>query len=428
MSKLETKFKETEIGPIPEGWDVVKVSDFCSLMTSGGTPSRDRKEYYNNGMIPWIKTGELNDSFIYDTEEKITPEAIKKSASKILPKHTISMAMYGATVGKLGIFGIEASTNQACCNMVVKNNSDYRFLFYSLLRDRQNIISRANGAAQQNLSVSTISNFKLAKPSLKEQKRIAGILGALDEKIELNRRMNEILEKIASAIFKHWFVDFNFPNKQGKPYKSSGGKMIDSELGLISDGWKVVSLTDIFTISGGGTPNTNNESYWDGTIPFFTPRDVSNSIYTLKTQKNITEAGLKNCNSRLYPKNTTFITARGTVGVVAIAGLSMAMNQSCYAIAGKDDLDRYFTFLQIKHSIQDLKNKTHGSVFQTITTETFNNSYTAIPSNKQITNLFELTVQPLFDQILNNSIDNEKLAQIRDSFLPRLMSGKIRVN
>ena len=184
------------------------------------------------------------------------------------------------------------------------------------------------GGAQPLMTQDIIGGFEISLPSLEEQRRIAGILGAIDDKIENNRRINTNLELQAQALYKQWFVDFEFPNEEGKPYKSSGGKMVDSELGPIPDGWSVIGYCDAVDIKGGGTPPTNNPEFWNGSIPFFTPKDVSSDCFAIHTEKSITEAGLSNCNSKLYAKDTVFITARGTVGKVVMAGCSMAMNQN----------------------------------------------------------------------------------------------------
>ena len=167
--------------------------------------------------------------------------------------------------------------------------------------------------------------MEIELPSRKGSKiNIVSILSSLDRKIELNNKINADLEEMAQAIFKNWFVDF-------EPFKD--GKFVDSELGMIPEGWKVGRLTDlIIKLMPGGTLKTSEPLYWDnGTIPFFSPKDV-NGVYCFATEKHITETGLNKCSSNLYPKDTIFITCRGTVGKVCLAACDMAMNQSNYAI------------------------------------------------------------------------------------------------
>jgi len=194
----------------PHDWHKRPIEDVCLRVTSGGTPSRSNKEFYKNGKWPWVKTQELLDCWLEDTEEHITDDAIEKSSAKILPEKTVLLALYGATVGQLGILRRSMTCNQACCAMIVnEDKADFRYLYNALLSSRTQLKGLASGAAQQNLSGKLIREFVLPFPDLSIQRRIAHILGTLDDKIELNRRMNRTLEKMAAAIFKSWFIDFD---------------------------------------------------------------------------------------------------------------------------------------------------------------------------------------------------------------------------
>lgn len=172
-------------------WEIQKIEDMCSRITSGGTPSRKNPEYFG-GSIPWVKTKELNDSKIATTEESINEMGLNNSSAKLLPKDTVLLAMYGATVGQLGMLSTEMTCNQACCALIVDESlSDPRFMFYLLLANRENVISAANGAAQQNLSARNIAQMQFAFPPLVQQCAIADVLGALDDKIAANQRAQE---------------------------------------------------------------------------------------------------------------------------------------------------------------------------------------------------------------------------------------------
>ncbi|HHF2700920.1 TPA: restriction endonuclease subunit S, partial [Haemophilus influenzae] len=193
-----------------KNWQKYSLEEICLKITSGGTPSRQNPKLYKNGNINWIKTKELNNGYIFESEEKITEEAIKKSSAKLLPVNTILLAMYGATVGELGILGKEMACNQACCALIIDpKKADYRFIFYLLRLYKKEIQSLATGAAQQNLSAKTIKEFSFYIPNLEKQKKIADILSELDKKIDLNTQINQTLEQIAQALFKSWFVDFD---------------------------------------------------------------------------------------------------------------------------------------------------------------------------------------------------------------------------
>jgi type I restriction enzyme S subunit len=197
----------SEIAPLE--WDRQRIEDVCERVTSGGTPSRKRSDFYG-GEVLWVKTKELLDDWIEDTEEKLTLEGLKGSSAKLLKANAVLMAMYGATVGQLGILRHEATCNQAACAMEVDpEKADFRFLFYMLLQHREQIIGMATGAAQQNLNGVTIKNLIVPFPDLNEQKSIADIIATLDDKIALNRKLNETLEGMARALFQSWFVDFD---------------------------------------------------------------------------------------------------------------------------------------------------------------------------------------------------------------------------
>src|SRR5699024_8015007 len=236
-----------------------KISDVVNFSGSGGTPSRKNKEYYEKGTIPWLKTKELNDSKIFTTEEKITEEGYKNSSAKRFPVNTVTIAMYGATVGKLGILKQEMATNQACCNIVVDpKKCDYRFLFYYLKYNRKELVSLANGAAQQNLNQSTILNFPFPNIKLEEQVLIADILSSFDDKIENNNAIIANLEEQAQTIFKSWFVDF-------EPFQEE--EYQESELGKIPKKWQVSSLDKMAINKNGLAMQKYRPESEDDTLP-----------------------------------------------------------------------------------------------------------------------------------------------------------------
>ena len=185
-----------------------------------------------------------------------------------------------------------------------------------------------------------------------------------------------------------------------------------------------VGFTEMIQILGGGTPKTGESSYWNGDIPFFTPKDVG-FPYTLTTEKTITEEGLAHCNSRLYPINTVFVTARGTVGKVGLPGVPMAMNQSCYALVGKN-LHQLMVYFYTLATVERLKHKASGAVFDAITTKDFSSEYINRLSEQDEKSFLKLA-EPMFQMMLSNIFENKKLENMRDILLPKLMSGKIKI-
>lgn len=233
----------------------------------------------------------------------------------------------------------------------IRGKVDIKFLYYALSLCLKQFKNMSQGTSTKFLTVTILNSFSVQLPSISDQHRIASILSSLDRKIELNNKINADLEEMAQAIFKNWFVDF-------EPFKD--GKFVDSELGKIPEGWKVGRLTDIIKLMPGGTPKTSEPLYWDnGTIPFFSPKDV-NGVYCFATEKHITETGLNKCSSNLYPKDTIFITCRGTVGKVCLAACDMAMNQSNYAIRAIDGYSQYYVFFLVKSVVERLIKKSKG--------------------------------------------------------------------
>ena len=186
-----------------------------------------------------------------------------------------------------------------------------------------------------------------------------------------------------------------------------------------------VGFTETIQVLGGGTPKTGESLYWNGNVPFFTPKDVG-TPYTLTTEKTITEEGLAHCNSRLYSLNTVFVTARGTVGKVGLSGVPMAMNQSCYALVGKDTHQLLVYFYTLK-AVDRLKHKASGAVFDAITIRDFE-SERILKLSDADTKAFLDVVSPMYQTILSNSIENLRLANLRDTLLPKLMSDEIDVS
>ena len=254
-----------------------------------------------------------------------------------------------------------------------------------------------SGSAIPRIILKDFKRMKVEYPSIEKQRQIVSILHDLDAKIFNNQKVNDNLEQQAAALFSSLY---NRSNTE-------------------------VRYTDLIQILGGGTPKTGETAYWNGNIAFFTPKDVG-TPYTFITEKTITEEGLSHCNSRLYPVNTVFVTARGTVGKVGLSGVPMAMNQSCYALVGKEthQLLVYFYTLKV---VDKLKHKASGAVFDAITTRDFESEQIMKLSDDDA-RAFLCVAEPMFQDILNNSIENLRLSTLRDFLLPKLMSGEIDVS
>jgi type I restriction enzyme S subunit len=408
---------------LPKGWRKVKLGEIAKVET-GGTPSRRNPKYFKGGKIPWLKTQELNDSYIYDSEEKITEEALMHSNAKLFPVNTVLIAMYGATVGKLGYLKMECSTNQAFAALLPNPEVyDSKFLFYLLLKERERLISVASGAAQQNLNLSIIKNFEIFIPEdISEQKRIADILSAFDDKIELNNKIIKTLEEMAQEIFKEWFVRFRFPGWQKV-------KFVDSELGKIPEGWEVSKIGEKLTTILGGTPSTRNKSYWEnGNIPWINSGAI-NEFPVINPTSFITKKGLKNSAAKLMPTKTVVLPLVISVGkLVKISMLAKEMsgNQSVVGIVGNDKITPEFIYCWVQYKKQEIYGSASGGAQQHINKNIIDSTLILIPKG-EILDSFNRKVVPLFDTIIKKAFENQTLSALRDLLLPKLMSGEIRV-
>lgn len=405
-------------------WKEVRLGDVCEIygrIGFRGYTTNDLVDTPKEGAISLspknIINGELNleqctyikwDKYYESPEIMINPNEIiiTKTGSSVGRTTFVRRVDHPMTLNPQLVVLKNISENAEFLSYYIKSA-----LFQSVLK------SIVVGSAIPTLSQKNLANLKINVPKeVDDQRRIASILSSLDRKIELNNKINADLEEMAQAIFKNWFVDF-------EPFKD--GKFVDSELGMIPEGWKVGRLTDVIKLMPGGTPKTSEPLYWDnGTIPFFSPKDV-NGVYCFATEKHITETGLNKCSSNLYPKDTIFITCRGTVGKVCLAACDMAMNQSNYAIKAIDGYSQYYVFFLVKSVVERLIKKSNGAVFSAITSKDFDEEI-LIPSQKAVED-FTNVIDGFFRRIFTIGTENSRLSLLRDTLLPRLMSGELEV-
>jgi len=285
--------------------------------------------------------------------------------------------------------------------------------------------------------VTYLRSIEIPVPPLLVQEAIACILGAFDDKIELNRRMNRTLEEMAQAIFKSWFVDFE-PVRAKADGRDTGlpSEIADlfpdgfeeSEMGEIPKGWSSTSFTDSIEVIGGGTPKRSSSEYWGGSIPWFSVVDTpaDGEVFAISTKQTVTQLGIDNSSARILPVGTTIISARGTVGNLALVGVPMAMNQSCYGLRDQRNLKGYFLYFATEAVVDTLRQRGHGSVFNTITRDTLHSLRVASPPD-EVASAFERVVQSLMLRLLVSQQESRTLAALRDTLLPKLISGELRV-
>ena len=428
-----TKYKETEIGRIPEEWEMLKLSDLTFKITKGTTPTTLGGKFVKKG-INFIKVESINDNGTINQEKVmfIDEETNTILARSKLKKNDILYTIAG-TIGKVSIVTdsmLPANTNQAVAILRPDlSKIDLQYLHYVLVNPevKRYLLSKVVHAVQPNLSLTEIGNCPVPMPNAQEQKAIAKILSDLDSKIEINSQMNATLESMTKATFKHWFIDFEFPDENGKPYKSSGGKMVDSELGKIPEGWSISKIGKELCTVLGGTPSTNKKEYWtNGTVPWINSGKI-NEFRIIEPVAYITEAALNDSATKFMPRSTTVIAITGaTLGQVSMIESEMCGNQSVIGIVENQKISSEYIYLFIKSSIGELILNQTGGAQQHINKENVDNFGLLIPPN-HIMKQFIRTVKPIFNQISNNCFESLNLSKSRDFLLPKLMSGQIRV-
>ncbi|MBS1939736.1 MAG: restriction endonuclease subunit S [Bacteroidetes bacterium] len=262
----------------------------------------------------------------------------------------------------------------------------------------------SGGSAQPGANAKVLGSFAFDLPDLPEQRAIASVLSSLDAKIDLLHRQNKTLEAMAEALFRQWFVE-------------------EAE-----EGWEEGTLGDIITVQGGTTPSTQNPAFWDGEYCWTTPRDLSGdeSLFLFNTARKITAEGLKQIGSGLLPVGTLLLSSRAPVGYTAFAAVPVAINQGYIAINANEGYSNYFIYLWLKANMETVKGHANGSTFQEISKSAFKTIEITIPPSDRV-EAFDKVVAPLFDKVKSNQVQTQSLTKLRDTLLPKLMSGEVRV-
>jgi len=298
---------------------------------------------------------------------------------------------------------------------------DPRFLYYVTTNDNyiQFLTNNCTGSAYPAFNPEVIEKSTVYIPdSVAAQHGIAEILGALDDKIELNLEINKTLEEMAMAIYKEWFVDFG-------PFRD--GEFVDSELGPIPKGWEVMKIDEAIETLGGGTPKTSVKEYWEnGEIIWYSPTDLTktNSLFSLRSEKKITNLGLQKSSAKLFPPYSLLMTSRATIGAITINRYEACTNQGFITLVPNKQFTVYQLFGWLHQNMDTINNLANGSTFREISKGVFREF--KILKAGDIDNYFKIS-KPIFDQIENNLIENNTLIETRDYLLPKLISGKIRV-
>ena len=408
------------MGGVSMEWKEVTLGEISSKIGDGlhGTP-----KYDDEGPYYFINGNNLNCGKIIikdDTKRVGIDEFVKNQ--KELNEQTLLVSING-TIGNVAKYNNEPCIlGKSACYINVIKEVDKEFIYYVLTSAnfKRNITNEATGTTIKNVSLKQMREYKFNIPcNIADQRRIASILSSLDRKIELNNKINADLEEMAQAIFKNWFVDF-------EPFKD--GKFVDSELGKIPEGWKVGRLDEIADVVGGSTPSkAKPEYYTQKGIAWLTPKDLSNhpAVYTSRGEIDITEEGYNSTSTKLMPKGTILFTSRAPIGYISIAQNDICTNQGFKSLVPKK-AGTCFLYCFLKYVTPVIENKSTGSTFKEASGSLMK-SLQVIMSEQKVFEDFETIVSPLFARIESLEKENSRLSLLRDTLLPRLMSGELEV-
>ena len=337
----------------------ISLDQFADVNPEGVTKS------YSHDQIEYIDISSVGSGYLVDSIRVIPLKEAPSRAKRIIRTGDTILSTVRPNLRSF-LFVKDAKSNSIASTgfavLRAKSNADPRFIYYAVTDSQFTgyLTNNTKGTSYPAVDSDTILRGEVPDFHLQEQKRIGKILSSYDDLIENNRRRIQLLEQSARLLYKEWFISLRFPGHEH--VKITNG---------VPEGWERKTAFEVMNVLSGGTPKTDVPDYWNGEIPFFTPKDAIDSAYVFMTEKTITESGLKKCNSKLYPKDTVFITARGTVGNINLASKPMAMNQSCYALIANHPINQYYLYFALIEGVEQFRSRAVGAVFDAIIRDTF---------------------------------------------------------
>jgi type I restriction enzyme S subunit len=429
----EYKYSGVEwLGVIPIDWELWKLNHAYDEIGSGTTPPSGSDEWYG-GDVPWITTGELREKEIVSTTKNVTLDTLRIFPTlRKYPKGSIAIAMYGATIGRLGIFGVEATTNQACCVLTKSDVVDNKYLYYWLQAFKRDIVNLASGGGQPNINQEVVASLKISSPNLSGQKTIANFLdhetAKIDTLIEKQQQLIKLLKEKRQAVISHAVTKGLNPDAA---MKDSGVEW----LGEVPEHWLDTEIRYITRQMGGGTPSKENTNFWNGHIPWVSPKDMKVD-YINDAQDKITVQAVQESSTKLIPSGSILIVVRGMILVhsvpVALTQREITINQDMKALIPVKGVDGEFLLFFMKglrDFILDLvEESAHGT--KCLRSEVFDRMKIAIPKiEEQIEIVAQLKRQMhIVDSLIEKAhLGIELLGERRTALISAAVTGKIDV-
>jgi type I restriction enzyme S subunit len=420
------------LGEVPEHWESWKVAHAFSSIGSGTTPPSNEQKWYEEGQIPWVTTGELRENIVAETRKYVTEDALRKfTALRIHSSGSLVIAMYGATIGRLGILGINATTNQACCVMGNSNVLDIKFVFYWLQCNRETIVALfSTGGGQPNINQESVTSLRIPAPAIEEQTQIACFLdretSRIDTLIAEQKRLIALLKEKRQAVISHAVTK---GLDSSVPMKNSGVEW----LGEVPQHWVITKLKHIVSEYGGSTPSKENLNYWNGSIPWVTPKDMKRDFID-DSIDHVSELAISDTNLSILPEQSVLIVVRGMILLhsipVAINTVPTTINQDMKAMVATKSLSPEYLLVLLKGIkaaiFEFIDNSAHGT--KKLEWERFENVSIPLPDldeqerivmklRSQLAKLDELNVQVLEAM--------EMLQERRSALISACVTGKI---
>ena len=389
-------------------WKTCTIGDLGTVV-GGATPSTKKTENYDGGTISWITPKDLagfSGRFISRGERNITEQGLKSCSTQLMPAHTVLFSSR-APIGYIAIANQEVCTNQGFKSVVPNEDTDYMFLYYLLKYNKDKIENLGSGTTFKEVSGSTMRGIEVSVPeTIEEQRQIASVLSALDDKIEKNTEVNENLEQQAAAYFYQQFIVNADPS------------------------WKEGAISDLGTVVGGSTPSKSKPEYYtDNGIAWITPKDLSvdKSKFISHGADDITELGLRNSSATIMPAGTVLFSSRAPIGYIAIADGEVTTNQGFKSVVPNSNVGTAFVYYFLKNALPTIESMASGSTFKEISGSAMRTVPAIIPDDESLQEFSDFC-EPLFQQQRTLEAENRSLAELRDSLLPKLMSGELDIS